>query len=366
MIQSFPVYEIEGNAYECGLSHGEQAAERVARTLEIYLPAFTRQVKLTLDQIRERARQYVAAIKGADPEIMEEIEGIATGSRQNVEDIVAVNCRTEILYGSLAGAKPATECTTIVVLPEATQDGGILIGKNWDWRNACVGAIVVLKIRQSGKPALTLIVEAGMVGRDAFNEDGIIICGNLLVSNEDNGQIGVPIPILRRRIAQSRRYYEAIDILVKSPRGASGNYIIAHRDGVAINFEVTPRDVFAVYPERGLLTHSNHFQSLVAQTRGIAKHYIGDSLYRDFRARQLLEPKIGSITVDDIKATLRDHFGYPRAICRHPHDYPGQEPTMTISSQIFDPLNGVIHIAPGQPCESDYVRVTLPGGDASQ
>jgi hypothetical protein len=37
MIQSFPVYDIEGNAYECGLSHGEQAAERVARTLEIYL-----------------------------------------------------------------------------------------------------------------------------------------------------------------------------------------------------------------------------------------------------------------------------------------------------------------------------------------
>ena len=32
------------------------------------------------------------------------------------------------------------------------------------------------------------------------------------------------------------------------------------------------------------------------------------------RARQLLEPKIGSITVDDIKSTLRDHFGFPRAI----------------------------------------------------
>jgi len=366
MIQSFPVYDIEGNAYECGLSHGAQAAERVARTIEIYLPAFTRQVKLALTEIRERARLYAAAIKDLDSEIMQELEGIAAGSRQKVEDIVAVNCRTEILYGSLAGTRPATECTTIVALPEATQDGGMLVGKNWDWRNACVGSIVVLKIRQSGKPALTLIVEAGMVGRDALNEDGIVICGNLLVSNEDKGQIGVPIPILRRRIAQSRHYYEAIDMLVKSPRGASGNYLIAHRDGVAIDFEVSPGNAFAVYPERGLLTHSNHFQSPVAQMKGVATYYTGDSLYRDFRARQLLEPKIGSITVDDIKAALRDHFGYPRAICRHPHDYPGQEPTMTISSQIFDPQNGIIHIAPGQPCQSDYMRVTLPGDDARQ
>jgi isopenicillin-N N-acyltransferase like protein len=366
MTSPFPVLEIEGTPHECGVSHGEQAADRVARTLEIYLPAFTRQAKLSLNEIRERAQQYAGAIKALDADIMAELEGIAAGSRQRVEDIVAVNCRTEILYGSLSGTKPATECTTIVALPEATRDGGILVGKNWDWRNACVDAVVVLKIRQNGKPALTLIVEAGMVGRDAFNEDGIVICGNLLVSNDDKGQIGVPIPILRRRIAQSRHYYEAIDMLVRSPRGASGNYIIAHRDGVAINFEVSPEKAFPVYPERGLLTHSNHFQSQVAQATGVAKYYTGDSLYRDFRARQLLEPKIGSITVDDIKATLRDHFGFPRAICRHPHEYPGQEPTMTISSQIFDPQNGVVHIAAGQPCQSEYVTVTLPGAPATR
>ena len=150
-------------------------------------------------------------------------------------------------------------------------------------------------------------------------------------------------------------------MLVRSPRGASGNYLLAHRDGVAIDFEVSPDHAYPVYPERGLLTHSNHFQSPVAQNTGVAKYYTGDSLYRDFRARQLLEPKIGSITVDDIKATLRDHFGFPRAICRHPHEYPGNEPTMTISSQIFDPVNGVVHIAAGQPCEAEYRTVGLPG-----
>jgi hypothetical protein len=110
-----------------------------------------------------------------------------------------------------------------------------------------------------------------MVGRDGFNEHGIVVCGNLLVSNEDKGKVGVPIPILRRRILHSRHYYEAIDSLVRSPRGASGNYLIAHRDGVAIDFETTPNNVYMVYPERGLLTHANHFQSPVAQATGVGQ-----------------------------------------------------------------------------------------------
>ncbi len=360
MYKPFPVYSIEGDAYDCGVQYGEQAAKRVARTIEIYLSAFGRQAKLTLDEVRERARAFASQIEALDAEIMAELIGIAAGSKQMLEDIVAVNCRTELLYGRLEGQQPASECTTIVALPEATKSKTVLVGKNWDWRNPAVEAVVVLRVKQKGKPALSLIVEAGMVGRDGFSERGIVVCGNLLVSNEDKGKVGVPIPILRRRILNSRHYYEAIDILVRSPRGASGNYLIAHRDGVAIDFETTPDHVYMVYPERGLLTHANHFQSPAAQTTGVAKYYTGDSVYRDFRARQLLEPKIGSITVEDIKAVLGDELGAPRAICRYPHEYPGQEPTMTIASLVFDLQNEVMHVAAGQPTCSKYQPVRLP------
>jgi isopenicillin-N N-acyltransferase-like protein len=358
--EPFPVYSIEGTPEECGVQYGAQAADRVAKTIEIYLSAFGRQAKLTLDDVRARARAFGTEIEALDTDIWAEIRGIAQGSGQLVEDIVAVNCRTELLYGMAAGKKPATECTTMVALPEATRSKSVLVGKNWDWRNPTVDAVVILRVKQKGKPALSLIVEAGMVGRDGFNEEGILVCGNLLVSHEDKGKVGVPIPIMRRRILNSRHYYEAIDTLVKSPRGASGNYLIAHKGGVAIDFETTPDNVYTVYPERGLLTHSNHFQSVVAQSTGVAKYYTGDSLYRDFRSRQLLEPKIGDITIDDIKSVLKDEFGAPRAICRYPHEYPGQDPTMTIASVVFDLGNDVMHVAAGQPTRSEYVPVRLP------
>lgn len=362
--QPFPVIDVEGDARECGLQYGKQAADRVARTIEIYLAAFGRQAALSLDDVRERARGFVPQIEALDADMLGELRGIAEGARQKLDDVVAVNCRTELLFGRLAGAEPGTECTTIVALPEATRARELLIGKNWDWRSPCVDAVVVLRVRQTGKPALSLVVEAGMLGRDGFNEHGIVVCGNLLVSNEDRGAAGVPIPMLRRRILQSRHYYEAIDVLVRSPRGASGNYVIAHRGGVAIDFETTPNHVYMVYPERGLLTHANHFQSPVAQAAGVAKYYTGDSVYRDFRARQLLEPKIGSITVEDVKAVLRDEFGAPRAICRYPHEYPGHEPTMTIASLIFDMGEEVMHVAAGQPTRSEYRPVRLPGSGA--
>ncbi|NBS58043.1 MAG: hypothetical protein EBS65_13540 [Betaproteobacteria bacterium] len=364
MHQPFPVFSLEGDAYECGRQHGAAAADRVAKTVEHYLPAFVRQAKLTLEEVGERARAYGDQIESIDADIMLELKGIAAGSKQPLEHVIAVNCRTEILYGSLGGTKPATECTTVVALPEATRDGNILIGKNWDWRCPAIESVVVLRVRQKDKPALTMVVEAGMVGRDGFNEHGVLVCGNLLVSTHDRGRAGVPIPILRRRILHSRHYYEAIDSLALAPRGASGNYLIAHRDGVAIDFETTPDNVYVVYPERGLLTHSNHFQSVVAQATGATKFYTGDTLYRDFRARQLLEPKIGAITIEDIKAVLRDEFGAPRAICRTPHDYPGHEPTMTIASLIFDPKNDALHIAAGPPTQSEYQLVGLPDAAA--
>lgn len=357
----FPVLTLDGDAYECGVQHGTDAADRVAKTIEIYLSAFEAETGLGLEAVRERARKYATHIEALDSDIMTEIRGIAEGARQNVEDIIAVNCRTELLFGSRAGNEPVSECTTLVALPDATRDGRILIGKNWDWRERCIDSVVVLRIKQRDKPRLCMIVEAGMVGRDGCNEDGIVVCGNLLTSNEDTGKTGVPIPILRRRILHARNYYSAIDTLLRAERGASGNYVIAHRDGVAIDFETTPDHVYPVYPQRGLLTHSNHFQSVVAQTQGVGHSYNGDSLYRDFRARELLEPKIGAITVGDVMAVLRDHFGAPRAICRAPHEYPGQGPTMTIASVVFDLQNRVMHVAPGEPCQSDYQAVHLPG-----
>lgn len=365
-MSAYPVISVEGDPYECGYSHGEQVAEWVARSVNFYRPVFEQRASLRWSAVREIARSFADALASIAPDSIAEMKGIAAGSGHLFEDVVALNCRTEILYskGTRSSSPPVRPtdlpgCTTVVALPRATDEGVVLIGKNWDWDARCVDSVIIIRIRQRNKPALIQIVEAGMVGRDGLNEVGISVNGNLLVSRENTARTGVPVTVLRRMILEATRYEEAIDRLMRASRGASGNYLISHRDGVAIDFEVTPTSLYAVYPQRGLLTHANHFQAVEARLRGIDSLYLADSFYRDFLARELLEERIGSLTAADVKDVLKNHFGYPRSICRHLHDDDAVDELMTIASVVIEPAAGKLHASSGPPCECAYQEVSL-------
>ena len=197
-----------------------------------------------------------------------------------------------------------------------------------------------------------------MVGRDGFNAAGVAVCGNLLRSVHDGRKPGVPVPIIRRRVLDSARLDEALGAVWHADRAASTNYLVAHDSGVIINLEASPEQVYPLYPERGLLTHSNHFLALAAQVQGIG--IAGpDSLYRHRRARDLLEPKLGGITVEDVQQALRDHVGFPRSVCRHPDDG-ADDPTMSIASIVMDLGARTMYVASGPPCCHEYQAVRLP------
>ena len=363
--QPYPCIEVQGLAYERGYQHGQQARDRVLRSIEIYRAAFEANNKLAWPAVLERARGFAGSIQAVEPAILEEMRGIADGAGVPLEEIVAINCRTEILYGRASAPPPDStthECTTIAVMPAASANGHTLIGKNWDWRTACHDSIVILRAQPDDGPAFVMIVEAGMVGRDGLNAAGIAVCGNLLRSTQDGGQAALPIPLIRRRILNSRRLDDALSAVLKAERSASSNYVIGHASGIIVNLEAAPGNVYPVYPERGLLTHSNHFLALEARVQGIGIDYSADTLYRHYRARALLEPKIGHITIEDIQAVLRDHAGFPKAICRHPDERePEVNRTSSVASLVIDLTEGVMYIASGPPCSAEYQRVTVPG-----
>jgi isopenicillin-N N-acyltransferase-like protein len=365
MNEPYPIIHVAGSAAERGRQHGELARERVARSVEIYRRAFAAGPGLDWEGVLALARGFSTTIEAADPAILAEMTGIAEGAGFRPEEIVAINCRTEILFGTRApAAAPAHECTTIAVAPRASRDGGTLVGKNWDWKAECQQSVIILQVEQDDGPAFVMAVEAGMVGRDGFNEHGIAVCGNLLRSTLDGSRPGVPVPLIRRRALNSRRLDDAFAAVLRAERAASTNYLIAHESGVIVDFEASPDQVYPVYPEHGLLTHANHFTAVAAQVQGIAREAGADSLYRDRRARDLLEPKIGDIAVADVQAALRDHVGYPKAICRHPdeRDAPAQR-SASIASIVIDLGRREMHVASGPPCCHDYQTVTLPGAE---
>ena len=352
---AFPLVDVEGDARERGRQYGSLAAERIATSLRIYMAAWTAGAAAARPGLLARARKFEPVIGDRYPELLEEMRGIAEGAGRALEEIVALNARTELLYG-----EPADGCTGAVLLPERT-GGRVIIGQNWDWRPACREAAIVLRVTPEHGPGFLTFVEAGMLARSGMNSAGIGLCGNFLNSDMDGTQRGVPIPVIRRAILMSPSLPTAVGEVLRAPRAFSSNHLLAHRDGEAVDLEASPPEVFALFADDGLLVHSNHFKGAQGRVRDTGLSRYPDSLFRDRRVRAHLAERGHTLGVKDLQEALRDHFGLPDSVCRHRAPRPDGTEIETVASVVMDLAEGELWLCPGPVCENDYRCFTLRG-----
>ena len=164
-----------------------------------------------------------------------------------------------------------------------------------------------------------------------------------------------------RGILNTDSLSQAIKKVMNARVRVSFNFLIAHRDGEAIDLEVSPVDVGFLHPEEGILTHSNHFIALTnrADLIDTLKAVIPDTLLRAHRARQLLEPDNGHIDVSNFQRVFRDHFSYPNSICRHADTRDEETQQLaTLSSAIMDLTERAFYLTEGSPCRNEYRKLT--------
>jgi isopenicillin-N N-acyltransferase-like protein len=355
----FPLVDVEGDARERGRQYGRLAADRIATSLRVYMAAWTAGDggDAARTALLARARAFEPVIGDRYPELLEEMRGIAEGAGRALEEIVALNARTELLYGATPGGAP-DGCTGAALLPERT-GGRVIIGQNWDWRPACREAAIVLRVTPDRGPSFLTFVEAGMLARSGMNSAGIGLCGNFLNSDFDGKHPGVPIPVIRRAILMSASLPTAVGEVLRAPRAFSSNHLLAHRDGEAVDLEAAPPDVFHVFAEDGLLVHSNHFKGAQGRVRDTGLARYPDSLFRDRRVRSHLTAQGGPLGVKDLQDALRDHFGRPDSVCRHRAARPDGTEIETVASVVMDLTEGELWLCPGPVCENEYRRFTL-------
>jgi isopenicillin-N N-acyltransferase like protein len=348
-VDAFPLIAVAGDARTRGRQYGEQARSRIEVSLEIYGRAFDR-LKMSWDEVARRARAFMPRIEAYDAEALAEMAGIAEGAGLTTEHIVALNARTELLYGGDAPPKQdqAEGCTAAVVMPEATKDRKLLHGQNWDWIEDCARSAIVLRADPGdGNPYLSFM-EAGMLARCGLNRAGIALTGNFLASDRDSGRNGVPIPLIRRRVLRAREYGKAIGVVYEAPRAFSNNMMLSTAAGAAIDLEASPDEVFWLKPDDGLLVHANHFKApgALAKVKDVGILASPDTLYRDDRVQQKLAAKRGQITVADLQRVFLDKFGTPAAVCREPTPGPGGANAATVATIVMRPEDGRMWIAP--------------------
>ncbi len=360
----FPLITVEGGARARGRQYGQQARSRIETSLRIYNTAFDK-VGLSWSEACVIARAFMPKIEEFRADYLEEIVGIAEGCGQQVEAIVALNARTEMLYWAHAKkqeeATPKDGCTGAVILPGASSSGQVLHGQNWDWRAECVDSAVVLRIRPDHGPSILTFCEAGILARAGLNSAGIALTGNFLRSDADFNRPGVPIPFVRRAILESPLLSDAIGAVYNAPRAFSNNMLLSDAGGEAISLEASPDEVFWVAPQDGILVHANHFLAggAHAKLRDLSPLTTPDTLYRQQRLQALLRRDAGRLSREHLQSAFADRFGAPRAILRSPTPGPGGSTSATVASIVMEPAEGRMWVAPSPYEEIHYQEYAL-------
>lgn len=349
------------DSFERGEQYGAQAQPQIVEGRRGYERNFANS-GITWESACATAARYAPEIQHHFPDIWREIEGIAAGSGLPVADILAMNCRTEIMWAHAnrsavaSGTAPATrgECSSFGLTPERTALGRPLIGQNWDWLVHSFDSVVLLEVERTDGPNYVTVVEAGLLGKFAMNEHGFTLSVNTLVTTGDCDTTGIPFHVLLRALVDCETTFDAVELLGEVPRASSGNYLVGTPDGAILNIECEPGGVQGVHvlpAFGGQVVHTNHFIS-PTHTADLAPTQLSDSYVRYQRLTDNLA-KTEVHTVDTIHDALTDHVGAPGSVCCHPDPRSdASKQWSSVSSVIFDPAERELLLIEGIPCET--------------
>ena len=353
VMDRFPVYRIEGDsAFRRGAEHGEQAREQIGATVETYEQIFRDFVGLDWTEAKQIGMAYAPRIREYAADLAEEIRGVAAGSGFDEGDILALNARSEIALS----ARFVDGCTSVAAFGRATRDSTTVLCQNWDWRPSLRDSMVVLLVEQPGKPSLTMLTEAGIIGKLGFNSAGLGVCLNALVTDRVD-EDGTPLHVVLRSILDSWTLGDAIGAVARARIACAANFLVAQHGNGAVDIEAVPDALDVLLPECDTLVHTNHVLSpRLSGVRCLGALAFPDSYVRLARVRRLVEEQHGRIDLDTARAILRDHANAPDSICRHLDEVvdPEGRRIHSVFSLVMDLEEGRFELTDGPPCSSEF------------
>lgn len=363
-IGGIPLIISEGDSYEIGYNHGSSNPDRVRRSFQYNLESCLERGDVTKAELFRIALNYVKPVENYNKDYIAEIQGIADGAGLRFEDIMLLNCRTELqklmwnkkaesgnLYAKAVEGMEA--CTSIAVTGERTVDGATYVGQNWDnfaWAEECL--IYHIIKQKNGKPSIAYCGEAGIITRSGMNSCGLGDGVNSLSTNAPVNLEGVPLQFLLRGVLDSTNLGEAIDAIHGGKNAAVNNIMIAYKDNEAVDVEMDTGCCGMLYPVGGILTHANHYVAAGHPRYPYVDVFKGNSFVRHNRSDKLLRAIKEKISIDDIKAVFADHGNAPQSICRHGDEtVPKVKQSETVMSFINNLSTLEMHLAPHNPCQ---------------
>jgi isopenicillin-N N-acyltransferase-like protein len=385
----FPIITLpqSADAFTRGQLYGQAAALRIRHSVLTYAKLFAC-CGIDWQEACFRARRYTEVINALDASLMAEMHGIADGSGLRFDDILALNCRTEILPSNFlsddtfqaAAALEANrqaglpdwetglpidphiqegECTSMCVQGRVSIDGHTWFAQNWDWIGRQRQALVLLKTHNAQGRAMVTLTEAGMLAKIGMNADGFALGLNILRSTGDGRAPGVPVHIVLRHlldcdsIAHAR---ERMAYMATLGFGAASNVPCADALGEVACFELAPAGWAELKPTQGVVLHTNHFicDSLLAEQSpmGLA---LSSQPRLDTAAGHAAQQGLG---FEKLQSFLRDESDGFLSICRSPDPaLPPEGRVESVAGIVMNTHTRQLWIAPDVPSRVGFEEI---------
>ncbi|KAI3329741.1 peptidase C45 acyl-coenzyme A:6-aminopenicillanic acid acyl-transferase-like protein [Ustulina deusta] len=338
-----------GSPYEIGLTHGVTAKDKIAGSIDFYSRLFRTSCSLTWPEVVQEAAKYAGPLESIVPRYLEEIKGIAEGSESTFLDILALNIRSEIVFGLFSGAGrdiaevPSDGCTSLGWLTASRS----FLGQNWDWVVEQGQNLVICHVSQpgSGIPDFAMVTEAGIIGKIGLNAEGVGCCLNAIkCRGVDSSKL--PIHFALRTVLESPSRAAAVKAIKLAGVAGSGHILIGDATG-STGLECTSKWVKEVAMEDAKrVCHTNHL--ILDQSDVDEVLYLRDSPVRLARIRELTsqtaDPDFGTIT-----GIFSDTDGYPSSINRRQE---GASVAETLFTIVMDLTGKSARVTFGRPTEA--------------
>lgn len=344
MISALRIVDAAGSGREIGRAHGEEMRDEIAEGIGRWLQRGDDYIDTFL-----AATGFVASIEAFTPGLMTEVQGIAEGSGQRFQTVLAYQMMDEEWAFRVSSARsPGASVEACSAFGVARDDGTAIVAQNMDLPSHYDGTQVLLRVRPDNGPAVMVLTPAGMTGTCGLNEHGVAICVNALFQLRHD-HTGLPVGFVLRGALGRATFDDAAGWLRSVPHATAQNYLIGHPSEIR-DFEASPRKISEVHADNGQIAHTNHvlanddFDPNVRDDPRSTTHARLDKL------RTELGPLGADVGVDDVIRTLSDR--------NVPVCVPRGSDWMTFGSVVMELASEpVMHVAPGPPGETPYVEV---------
>ncbi|MCA9053067.1 MAG: linear amide C-N hydrolase [Planctomycetaceae bacterium] len=262
-------------------------------------------------------------VNNAPPQYQREINSLIEAGHLNRDGIYVGN--------SLVELRRMGGCSAFVVMPERSQTGELLFGRNFDF--PAFGVLdtyhCLMIVQPEGKHGFASIGYPGMIGViSGMNDAGLSVATLDVYHSADGAPIfdatGVPLAMTYRRILEECTTVAEAEALLKSVKRTTYMNLAVADAEQAVVFEITPQTVGVRKPQNALLGCTNHFQ-----LDGLCTH---ESCQR-IDTLNALNRRTQTFSISDVQAAL----------------HRVNQGDMTLQTMIFEPKSQRLRIAMGGP-----------------